>query len=291
MSPFPSLSKLLLNSTQHLHFRPNFVTLLAVPLGQKYLIKLLSIWSGLLGPRILINASSICVKPQTMEYHTTNPQLQHQQVTTTPSAHPPMSKWWPISFLLLSILFFGIGGGLLGAWSGSYCASYYYGCIGDSAEYNGGIACLAIGGILKLAFWITLILYCVRRHQSRAPPATIVYVNSPAVETGPAGKSYGFQQPQQQEIRSVLMQMDQMVLVPQPPSPTAPYTRKPLPQYPPMQQTPAVPAPVYRSEMHNGVGATSPLGEEQQMARYCSHCGSLVKTPFCSQCGAARTME
>jgi len=92
-----------------------------------------------------------------------------------------MSHWVPIGIFIASVFFFVLGGGLLGAWGASsncldtnYDGTYYV-CSGNNGEFYAGIAMIAIGAILKFAFWIVLILWCVQRRRSRS---TIVYVNN-----------------------------------------------------------------------------------------------------------------
>lgn len=106
-------------------------------------------------------------------------------ITTTTTVVPPghdNSRKWLVAFLLLTIIFFATGGGLLGAWYNSPVSCDDFGdcSLGNPGLWNGAIACLAIGAICKLAFWITAIVRCTRRNQT-----TIIYTNAPgAVEAG-----------------------------------------------------------------------------------------------------------
>lgn len=111
-----------------------------------------------------------------------------------PEPRRRMSKWWWISLLIAWVVFVIIGGGLVGGWASSSVSScnysYYssYRCGNDSdGLYYGGIACFAIAGILHLAYWIVLIVWCTQRHRVQAGP--IAYINAPAMEGG-ATKSY-----------------------------------------------------------------------------------------------------
>jgi hypothetical protein len=113
----------------------------------------------------------------------------------------PISRWWWLSLLIGWIVFFIIGAALLGTWSsgsGNVVCGYdsYDGyddncsATGANGLFYGGVACFAIGGVLKLAYWIMLIIWCTQRRRYLAP---VVYVNGPAAE---AGKPY--YPPQQQ---------------------------------------------------------------------------------------------
>jgi hypothetical protein len=101
------------------------------------------------------------------------PVMQPQAFNTAPppQPRPGVSKWWPISVFIAAAIFFIVGGGLAGAWTSS---SYYY---DDPALFQGAIACLAIGGLCKIAGWILLIIYCVQRRRPQL--ATVAYVNYP----------------------------------------------------------------------------------------------------------------
>ena len=95
-------------------------------------------------------------------------------------------------YVCLSVMFFIIGGGLLGAWVNSAANDQctvsnndfnsfndtvtYSNCRPKGALWDAGVACLALGVIFKIAVWITLIIWCVKRRSSR----TVVYVNAPA---------------------------------------------------------------------------------------------------------------
>jgi hypothetical protein len=181
-----------------------------------------------------------------MSYQNSSPQIQVGGTT----GKAPISHWWVIGVFCSSVLFFVIGGGLLGAWSSSAACGYYY-CYGDAGEWNGGIACIAIGAILKFVFWVLLIVWCVQRRRSRAP-STVVYVNAQAAaEAGTAPK----------------------------PQPQANVYSAPQPEYAGVQ-----PAPQYGAAAQ--VQAPAPVAEKQAVMRYCGHCGTGTTTPLCSQCGS-----
>lgn len=85
-----------------------------------------------------------------------------------------MSRWWPVSFFIAAIIFFIIGGGLMGAWASSYDGYGYY----TDGNWYGAIACFVIASLLKLTAWILLIVWCVKGTRSRT---TVTYVNPPPV--------------------------------------------------------------------------------------------------------------
>jgi hypothetical protein len=106
---------------------------------------------------------------------------------------PAFRKRWPILCFCLAVIFFVIGGGLLGAWaskdaqnqcettSGPNLDNFndnvtYSNCYPKGALWDAGLACIALGVIFKLAFWITLIIWCIKRRNNRQ---TVVYVNGP----------------------------------------------------------------------------------------------------------------
>jgi len=181
-----------------------------------------------------------------MAYQNSSPQIQVGGTT----GKAPISHWWPIGLFCSSVLFFVLGGGLLGAWSSSvFCDGYYDICYGNVGEYNGGIACIAIGAILKFAFWVVLIVWCVQRRRSHAP-STVVYVNAQAAaEAGTVAK----------------------------PEPQATVYSVPQPEPVGIQHVPQYGAAVL---------AQVPVAEKQAAVRYCGQCGTGTTTPFCSQCGS-----
>lgn len=99
-----------------------------------------------------------------------------QDVQNIPRENRPISRWLPIGFLITAIVFFAVGGGLLGAYTSSistncgfgYSGYGYYNAtcgLGNIGLWDGGIACIAIAAFFKLLFWISLIMYCVRRRR------------------------------------------------------------------------------------------------------------------------------
>ncbi|KAJ5898733.1 hypothetical protein N7504_009021 [Penicillium tannophilum] len=171
-------------------------------------------------------------------------------------------KWWPISFAIAAIIFFVIGAALLGTYFNSsysscddyysysyYSSTYCYG--GSDGEFYGGIACIVIGGIMKLIAWILFIVWCVKR--SRIQQNNITYVNN--APAGAPQQSYAAPQP----------------LFPMQPSASfAP-------------RSPASPGPGYAE-----AAGTPPPKEGLASAtasKYCSRCGTAAHGRFCSQCG------
>ncbi|KAJ5291029.1 hypothetical protein N7478_000280 [Penicillium angulare] len=184
-----------------------------------------------------------------------------------------LGKWYPISFFIAAIVFFIIGGALLGTYfsSGySSCGSYYYygdyydsgTCFdGNNGEFYGGIACLVIGGVLKLTAWILFIIWCVKRQRNNQ--TNITYVNNAPMEP----------YPQQQQTYAA-----------------------PQPMYP-MQQgggfaprsAAASPGPMYAEAGSQSVVGTPPPKEGVASAtayKYCGQCGTAANGRFCGQCGA-----
>jgi len=114
--------------------------------------------------------------------------------------------------MIATVICFAIGGGLIGAWASSDNCSVVDDegdvvCSGTNGEYYAGLAFIVIAVILKISFWITLIVYCVQRRRSRNV-APIIYVNNTAyagntgygggVEAGkatPLANIYGGAQP------------------------------------------------------------------------------------------------
>ncbi|GAB1317857.1 Zinc-ribbon domain-containing protein [Madurella fahalii] len=132
---------------------------------------------------------------------TSGPNMTHPYPPpATAIASPPrsrFSKWWPISFFLAAVLFFIIGGGLLGGWTAhAYdCvdSSYYSSCssVGNLGMWYGAVACFAIGGICKLVAWILFIVWCVKRsaREARSIAYTyqpLAYANAPIAPTAAA---------------------------------------------------------------------------------------------------------
>ncbi|KAJ6015381.1 hypothetical protein N7540_009972 [Penicillium herquei] len=185
-----------------------------------------------------------------------------------------LSKWYPISFAIAAVVFFIIGGALVGTyynstWSSCDSSYYYYdsyysdsSCFddGNSGEFYGGIACIVIGGILKLTAWILFIIWCVKRQRGNS--TTITYVNNAPMEP---------------------IKQQQPYAAPQPMYPAqhgAPYV-------PP---SPASPGPIYaEAGAHSSVGTPPP---KEGLAtgtgyKFCSQCGIASSGRFCPQCGIA----
>lgn len=119
-----------------------------------------------------------------------------QGQTVVQQSRSRISKWWPISFFIVFIVFIIIGGGLIGAWvssSSTYSYSYYssYSYYGNSANdglFYGGVACFAIAGICKLVAWILLIVFCVQGRRSQT--TTVSYVTQPVNYAPPPQQGY-----------------------------------------------------------------------------------------------------
>ncbi|KAJ5094889.1 hypothetical protein N7532_007180 [Penicillium argentinense] len=88
-----------------------------------------------------------------------------------------ISKWWCIGFFIAAIVFFIIGGALVGSYlSAGYSTcktksnyddyTYDYTCFdGNNSEYYGGVAMFVLGSISKFVAWVLLIIYCVQRRR------------------------------------------------------------------------------------------------------------------------------
>ncbi|KAJ5682315.1 hypothetical protein N7462_005480 [Penicillium macrosclerotiorum] len=180
----------------------------------------------------------------------------------TPS-RPGISKWWCIGFFIAAVVFFIIGGALVGTYfsSGySTCStyssfsSYYYdySCFdGNDGEFYGGIAMIVIGGVCKLVAWILLIVFCVQRR--RFNQTNITYVNAPMAAPQPVAQ--------------------QGYVAPQPTYPPV----DPTAQFP---RSPASPAPYPAS-----VSTPPPKEATATAFRYCGQCGTAMSSRFCPQCG------
>ncbi|KAK4122211.1 hypothetical protein N657DRAFT_657078 [Parathielavia appendiculata] len=122
--------------------------------------------------------------------HTTYPYPPPAATVTVTPKRSRFSKWWPLSFFLAAVLFFIIGGALLGTWAASTasdCYDTYYSGSSYKSSYNkscsaaadgkfwGGVACVVLGGICKLIFWILLIVWCVKRSSSHAVTTAYAY--------------------------------------------------------------------------------------------------------------------
>ncbi|OAQ66340.1 double zinc ribbon domain-containing protein [Pochonia chlamydosporia 170] len=167
--------------------------------------------------------------------------VQQQYAT----ARRGMSRWWPVSFFIAAVIFFIIGGGLMGAWAASYDSwdGYY-----NNGNWYGAIACFVIASLLKLTAWILLIIWCVKGRRTQSS-TTVTYVNVP-----PVNNTY----------TNVPLQAPQQQYAPQP------YGAEPIKS--------ATPAPVYQNV------ETVPM-QYGETARYCGNCGTAATTPFCAHCG------
>ncbi|KAK4144036.1 uncharacterized protein C8A04DRAFT_37051 [Dichotomopilus funicola] len=160
------------------------------------------------------------------------------------------SKWWPISFFIAAVLFFIIGGALVGAGaSSSYSclgSDYYYSSYsscGSDGMWYGAIACFVLGGLCKLTAWILLIVWCVKR--SSRQPTSVAYTYQPLTHANaPVAPTAGIPAYQNTAYQNA----------------------------PPYQ--PAQPPAAAHSKEHSAMGT-----------KYCGQCGQGVTTPFCPRCG------
>lgn len=127
--------------------------------------------------------------------------LHHPVPATAPTGR--LSKWWPVSLFIAAVIFLIIGGGILGASTSG--PRYYY----DSSMFYGGIACLVLGGLLKLIAWILLIIWCVQGRRVQYP--AVAYVNAPLQDLNALS------------IQSATQQHQRVGLAPYEPSITAKY--------------------------------------------------------------------
>lgn len=104
-----------------------------------------------------------------MAYETATPFLPHYP---PPPRRVRMSRWWPVSFLILALVLLIIGGALIGA--SAYNAEYFDDNYG---EFYGGVVLLVLGGICKLIGWVLLAIWCVQGRRLQQPPPT--YVSQP----------------------------------------------------------------------------------------------------------------
>lgn len=179
-----------------------------------------------------------------MAYQNSSPQIvTSTQSVTGISGKAPISKWWPIGFFCSALFFF-----VLGAWNN--CDYYDDYCFGNVDEWDGGIACIAISALLKLVFWVLLIIWCLQRRHALVQP-TIVYVNAQSnAEAGTVQKT--------QPVATVYNAREPKYIV------------QPAPEC--------------------GVAAAQVeiprIVEKQVVPRYCGQCETCTTSPFCSRCGS-----
>ena len=102
--------------------------------------------------------------------------MSYQQATT---GKKPMSRWWWGSFLIGWLVFVIAGAAILGVWeskAGLQCSDeedefgeVFETCTseGETPLFYAGVACLGIAGVLHIAYWIALIVWCTRRRHAR----------------------------------------------------------------------------------------------------------------------------
>lgn len=181
---------------------------------------------------------------------------------TTTAPKKPMSLWWPMSFLIAWVFFSALGGGLFAGGIAQDVTSYD--AYGNSYVSNsgsgmaiGGIACLALSGVLGLLFWIVFIVWLVKRSHYRSyNPSTVVYVNHPTAPTNAAAPYHveplgGIYAEEAQSGYNNLASTN--------PGPNS--------------------APAYHQQ--------NMYHSDKPAMRHCGQCGAVAtNSPFCAQCGA-----
>jgi hypothetical protein len=107
------------------------------------------------------------------------------QTTTLRDGKPPMSILWPLGMLAGWVICFIAGAGLIAAYVGTascvtnivdgYAQRVCTG--GNKGEYYAGLAFIVLAVILKLVFWVLLIMRCVQRRRGYVTVTTIVENN------------------------------------------------------------------------------------------------------------------
>jgi hypothetical protein len=98
----------------------------------------------------------------------------------------PISKWWPIYTGIKAVIFFIIGGALIGTFETSiFCDDY--GCYGEPGLWAGGVAMCVLGAATTIAWVVLLVLYLTRRRKSPqqlnpSNPTTIQPTPQPLVQ-------------------------------------------------------------------------------------------------------------
>ena len=102
----------------------------------------------------------------------------------TPTHNSGLSKWWPISFGILSLALLGTGAGLLISFYNKISSVAYYWDEGVYMQRTIGIVCLGLGGLFSMLWLLFLILYCTRRR----PVAPIYFVTPVPMQTFPSAQ-------------------------------------------------------------------------------------------------------
>jgi hypothetical protein len=125
--------------------------------------------------------------------------MSYQQVSPGGVVKKLMSKWWWIGLLIAWLIFVIAGAALIGVWVSnstphcSYDSYFEYICEdgnGLTGAYYAALACFGIGGILHLAYWIVLIVWCTKRRRV-VETVPLTYTNAPPMEAGP-DKPYSY---------------------------------------------------------------------------------------------------
>jgi hypothetical protein len=179
-------------------------------------------------------------------------------------ATKPISRWWPISLGIATVVFFIAGGALLATWAGCY-----WDC--TRGGYYGGIALIVIAVFLKIAWIVVLVIYIRRRRYGYGGMASTnskVHWNAGtglldsrnfSSSQPSAPTQYSFAPPVQTQYSAV------------------PIAAPTYDEIPAKQQAAYAAAEIPRQNAPSGI-------------RYCLQCGATVQTPFCAHCGSANPM-
>ncbi|CZR54722.1 uncharacterized protein PAC_04606 [Phialocephala subalpina] len=97
-----------------------------------------------------------------------------------------MSMWWPMGILFAWIACLIAGAALIGSWvSNSNCVfdSDYdiTTCDGKNGSYYAGLAFICIAIILKLVFWVLIIVRCYQRRKGYVAVTTVTHVGEAGI--------------------------------------------------------------------------------------------------------------
>ena len=183
-------------------------------------------------------------------------------------------------FLIGWLVFLVAGAAIVGVWETQPNASYtcgdyeddwgnlYSSCQdgGKTPLFYAGVACLAIAGVLHLAYWIALIIWCTRRRNVRRE-------NFRASNTYDMLES-GFNQPSNygpyQPVSEYPVQQQM----------------KTFSEYPAQQPVQQPMAPVSEHPIEQPAEQVSEYPVQQPMGRHCGNCGAVTTGKFCQGCGS-----